>query len=241
MGTVPEAVGRLDEPYQGRGGRHDGIHAQDRGRGLRCHGSDGQDLLHRACIRPHTGMARGMGLMDIHHTQEYQGARSYSVVAPGRCRRTAVREMTVGSVAGVSTGYQNNRFFQWFDERMRTGWDGSFPTQHTGWHIAMDPRFKGLSLVVFLDDALGRVTGAALFAEAASGNAWWCSAGNRAAQSPGHDILGQRSRVLSVPAEGSRKGPGSLPRLMAGCRTGAPGRSTPSRTARRQAASRTVS
>ncbi len=54
---------------------------------------------------------------------------------------------------------------------MRTGWDGSFPTQHTGWHIAMDPRFKGLSLVVFLDDALGRVTGAALFAEAASGSA----------------------------------------------------------------------
>ena len=109
--------------------------------------------------------------MDTHHTQEHQGARSYSVVAPGRCRRTAVREMTAGSVAGVSTGYQNNRFFQWFDERMRTGWDGSFPTQHTGRHIARDPRFKGLSLIAFLDDAPRRVTGAALFAEAASGSA----------------------------------------------------------------------
>ena len=91
-----------------------------------------------------------------------------------RCRRTAVREMTAGSVAGDSAGYPNNRFLRRFDERMRAWWDGSFPTRHTGRHMAKDPRFKGLSPIAFLDDAPRRVTGAILFAEAASGAPRWC-------------------------------------------------------------------
>ncbi len=42
---------------------------------------------------------------------------------------------------------------------------------HTGWHIMKDPRFRGLNLIAFLDDASRHVTGAVLFAEATSGNA----------------------------------------------------------------------
>ena len=42
---------------------------------------------------------------------------------------------------------------------------------HTDWHIMKDPRFRGLNLITFLDDASRRVTGAALFTEATSENA----------------------------------------------------------------------
>ncbi len=41
---------------------------------------------------------------------------------------------------------------------------------HTDWHIMKDPRFKGLNLITFLDDASRCVTGAALFTEATPEN-----------------------------------------------------------------------
>ena len=42
---------------------------------------------------------------------------------------------------------------------------------HADWHTMKDPRMKGLNLITCLDDASRRVTGAALFQEATSGNA----------------------------------------------------------------------
>ena len=42
---------------------------------------------------------------------------------------------------------------------------------HTDRRIMKDPRFRGLNLITFLDDASRRVTGAALFKEATSKNA----------------------------------------------------------------------
>ena len=37
---------------------------------------------------------------------------------------------------------------------------------HTDWHVMKDPRFHGLSLITYLDDASRCVTGARLFKEA---------------------------------------------------------------------------
>ena len=42
---------------------------------------------------------------------------------------------------------------------------------HTDWHIMKDLRMKGLSLIIYLDDALRCVTGVAFFKEATSENA----------------------------------------------------------------------
>ena len=42
---------------------------------------------------------------------------------------------------------------------------------HTDWHVMKDPRFRGLNLITYLDDAFRCVTGARLFKEATSENA----------------------------------------------------------------------
>ena len=42
---------------------------------------------------------------------------------------------------------------------------------HTDWHVMKDPRFRGLNLITYLDDASRCVTGARLFEEATSENA----------------------------------------------------------------------
>ena len=39
-------------------------------------GVTGKTCCTEPCIRPHTGMARRMGLIGIHHPQEYQGAHA---------------------------------------------------------------------------------------------------------------------------------------------------------------------
>ncbi len=42
---------------------------------------------------------------------------------------------------------------------------------HVDWHIMKDPRFRGLQLVTYLDDASRCITGAALFENATAENA----------------------------------------------------------------------
>ena len=42
---------------------------------------------------------------------------------------------------------------------------------HTDWHVMKDPRFRGLNLITYIDDAFRCVTGARLFKEATSENA----------------------------------------------------------------------
>ena len=92
---------------------------------------------------------------------------------------------------------------------------------HTDWHIMKDPRFRGLNLIAFLDGASRHVTGAALFTEATSGNAWQCSGRQSKGSEPRPRYSRTTDPVLSVFAERNQKGPGSRPCLRASSWTGA--------------------